>query len=125
VTKDQDLTSVVWLILPEYGVRLDRNVVSELSGVEFNDEDVADLAEITALAWGPSARTRLTDEGTMFASYLIETNWNPCRRARDRRRAWVEVVEGVWRDCRRKGGLGSHWDPMNGVHTEREKKASS
>ncbi len=91
--------------------------LSELAGVEFSDEDATDLTQMTARFIN---RNHLSKEEMDWWSRVPRQFLDDLKpqRTRDRnaRRAWVEFVEGTWRD-RRGRGSGSHYNDWKEVHT--------
>ena len=99
---------------PSKAVRIDRDELNALSGVKFDYDDTAELAEITAIYVGRFARRSALPDFIVVDA--VKQNSDPRRTERDARRAFVAAVEGIWRDRWRKKGHGSSYQPDAEIH---------
>jgi hypothetical protein len=91
-------------------VSIDQAKLNELAGVDFDLNDVVELAELAAIY------VHRFDQSEVVPNWLAAEIWTsdaaqrPRKASRDARRAFVEAVEGIWRQRKRARGYGSHYD---------------
>jgi hypothetical protein len=95
-------------------VRIDKEELDALAGVTFEWSDVAELVDLVSTYVERFG-------GPPLADYLLDHSWErhsqPSRMELEGRRAFVEAVEGVWRERCRRTGLGAHYDPDDEIHS--------
>jgi len=94
-------------------IRLDKEELEELAGVTFSGNDVAELAELATIY---AERFRGPPVPDFILADLPKPTARTARAAElAARRAFVEAVEGVWRECRSRRGRGSSYRQKEGT----------
>jgi len=98
-----------WRTWVRWPIRIDKDEVDAAAGVEFSWGDITYLVELCTI-YVERFRGPVPD----FSLTIV---WQPPKAVElEARRTFIDAVEWVWRECRRKPGQGSSWRDDKGAH---------